>query len=76
MLTCVCLIPIGSIKIYVLCSAWQVLFEILVLDCQCGVNIYIYIYMILLFNFDLIINVGLLVGIENYVVEPFIGINL
>jgi hypothetical protein len=38
--------------------------------------IYIYIYMILLFNFDLIINVGLLVGIENYVVEPFIGINL
>jgi hypothetical protein len=37
---------------------------------------YIYIYMILLFNFDLIISVALLVVIENYVIEPFVGINL
>jgi hypothetical protein len=40
MLTCVCLISIGSIKFYVLCSACQILLERLVLVCQCEVNIY------------------------------------
>jgi hypothetical protein len=32
--------------------------------------------MILLFHFNLMISVGPLVGIVNYVVEPFVGINL
>jgi hypothetical protein len=50
----------------------KVLLEILVLVCQCEVNI----YRILLFNFDLINSVGLLVGIVDYVVEPFVGIHL
>jgi hypothetical protein len=76
MFTSVCLIPIGTIKIYVFSSANSLTCiapKISIVLSMWGLYIFI---SDLLFSFDLMISVGPLVGIVNYVVEPFVSINL